>query len=483
MQTKGEKLSQSLDCNLEALKERFSGCFDIIFKPVEVDNARILFVMADGMCDNMLVTEQIVKPILTADHLPKKADICLGHIASGIVSGIDQSRAYTLDAVTENILSGLVAIFVDGVDCCLLVGVQGYPKRNVEMSQSEVDERTSHEAFCEHFKDNVALLRRRMRTSKLKTELITVGSTSRTRLCICYLEGRAKPETVRAVKQKIQSSRLDTVFCTGYISELLDSKRFTFFSAVGSTEKPDTACAKMSEGRIVIIVDGTPFAIIVPYLFSENFQTMDDYNFRPFYAGMTRIIKSLALLISVFLPSVYIAVCTFHQEMLPISILYDVAVQESITPFSVMLETIFIHFVYEIVREAGVRMPKAVGNAVSIVGGLVIGQAAVDAGLIAAPMLIIMALSAISSFTVPTLYQPVAFLRFLFMIVGGVFGFYGIVTGFLAVLINSCWASPFGVPLTAPVSPFSLKAMRDTFVRVSWRRLAKKRFSIKELER
>lgn len=476
-------LSYSLYKNEARLREVFGASFDILYKITDIGGNKLMFVMADGMCDNLLVSEQVLGPILKSGCLPPSPDRLIEYVSLNIVSGLDQNKAFTFTKVCEEVLSGLVCMFVDGVDYAVCFGVQGFPKRNVDEAQTEVDERASHEAFCENFKDNAALLRRRIRSPELKLELITAGTTSKTRICICYLEGRAKPETIELIKKRIENSKLDTVFGAGYIGEFLSSSRFTFFPTLGTTERPDIAAAKMAEGRILIITDGTPFAIIAPYLFSESFQTMDDYSFRPFYAAITRLIKYTAFFISVFLPSIYIAVCTFHHEILPVSMLYDIAVQEAITPFPVMFETMFIHFVYEIVREAGVRMPKAVGNAVSIVGALVIGQAAVDAGLIAAPMLIIMALSAISSFIVPSLYQSVVFLRFAFMTVGGVFGFYGIVIGFAAVLINSCWASPYGVPLSAPVAPFSLKAMRDTFLRFSWKELSKRNFNINSMER
>lgn len=476
-------ISKSLLKNESELRLRLSDSFDILYKKITVSGYDILAVMSDSMCNSLLVTQQILSPILGCSSLPEAADECAEYIDREVIAGADRMKTYTLDSAVENILSGLAVIFIDGSDCAVSVGVQGFARRGVGQAQTEVDERSSQEAFCECFKDNIALLRRRIRSDKLKAQLITAGRTSRTRLCLCYLSDRVPEENIKAVKAQIASSMPDTVLCSGNITELLDSRRFSFFSAVGTTERPDIACAKIAEGRIVIIIDGTPFAVIVPYLFSENFQTMDDYIFRPFYAGMARMIKYSAFLISVFLPSVYIAVCSFHHEILPVSMLYDIAVQESITPFPVMPETIFIHFVYEIVREAGLRMPKAVGNAVSIVGALVIGQAAVDAGLIAAPMLIVMALSAVSSFIVPTLYQSVAILRFIFMIIGGIFGFYGIITGFAALLITSSYTNVFSVPISAPVSPFSLRSMRDTFVRLNWRRLARRSFNIQELRR
>ena len=297
------------------------------------------------------------------------------------------------------------------------------------------------------------------------------------------MSDRAKRETVDDIKSKIKNAKLDTVLGSGYLRPFLDSKRFSFFSALGTTERPDVACAEMAEGRVLIIVDGTPFALIAPYLFSENFQTMDDYNFRPFYTTLIRVLKFASFFIAVFLPGLYIAICTFHQEIVPVSMIYDLAIQESITPFPVMLETIFIHFVYEIVREAGLRMPKSVGQTVGIVGALVIGDAAVTAGLVAAPMLIVVALSAITSFVVPHLYQPVAFLRFVFMVIGGTFGIYGIVIGATVLLVNICAANPYGVPLLSPLAPFSPGAMRDNFIRTTWLRLGKRELKIDKMEK
>ncbi len=239
------------------------------------------------------------------------------------------------------------------------------------------------------FKDNAALLRRRVRSPIMKCETLTVGTTSKTRICVCYMSDKRHERQWTILRRvlKRQSSIWYSAAVTLHRFSIHKAPRF--FSGVGTTERPDVACAEMAEGRVVLLVDGTPFALIVPYLFVENFQSMDDYNYRPYYAVFIRTLKFISFLISVFFPGIYVAVCTFHQEVLPSSMLYDMAVQESMTPFPVMVEAIFIHFLYEVMREAGLRMPKAVGHAVSIVGALVIGDAAVTAGLIAAPMLIV----------------------------------------------------------------------------------------------
>lgn len=482
-ENKYNKISNKLDNNIIYMKQQFGASFDILYKETTIKNNKAILIMDDGMCNNLQVIQQVVAPIFFAPEMPKKPHEQMDYIRDRATTGIDQTQTYDLDKAITDVLSGLVVLMIDEVDFALCFGVQGFPKRSIDDAQTEVQEKGAHEGFIETFKDNVALLRRRIRSPALKCEVQEVGKTSKTRVCVCYLSDRASPETVTSVKSKLNKALIDTVLGTGYLVPFLDTKNSSIFSGVGTTERPDVACAEMSEGRIVVLVDGTPFAIVVPYLFSENFQSMDDYNYRPFYATFIRALKFVSFLISILLPGLYVAICTFHQEVLPESMLYDMAAQESMTPFPVMIEAIIIHFIYEIVREAGLRMPKAVGHAVSIVGALVIGDAAVTAGLIAAPMLIVVALTAISSFVVSQLYQPVSVLRFAFMIIGGFSGFYGIVLGFGVVLVNICAINPYKTPYMAPVSPFSLGAFRDMIFRVSWKTLGKRDLSISKMEK
>ena len=477
------RVSKSITESTICLKSRFGNSFDILYKEISLKGNKALFVMDDGMCNNMQVIWQVIGPVLFAPNMPNEPSRQADYIRDRITTGADQSQTYDLDEAITDVLSGLIVLFIDGVDFCLEFGVQGFPKRSVDDAKTEVQERGSHEGFTESFKDNAALLRRRVRSPIMKCETLTVGTTSKTRICVCYMSDRASQETVDNIKARLKKAKLDMVLGSGYIAPFLDTQSTSFFSGVGTTERPDVACAEMAEGRVVLLVDGTPFALIVPYLFVENFQSMDDYNYRPYYAVFIRTLKFISFLISVFFPGIYVAVCTFHQEVLPSSMLYDMAVQESMTPFPVMVEAIFIHFLYEVMREAGLRMPKAVGHAVSIVGALVIGDAAVTAGLIAAPMLIVVAMTAISSFVVSQLYQPVSVLRFLFMIIGGITGFYGIVLGFGVLLVNICAINPYKVPYTSSISPFTPGSVRDTILRFGWRRLGRRELNIDKMKR
>lgn len=477
------KVNLSLEENIIYFKNKFGSSFDILYKYTEINGNKAVFIMDDGMCNNLQVIQQVVGPVMAAPDMPKKATEQMKYIRDQVTTGIDQKQTYDIDEAIKDVVSGLVILMIEGVDYCVCFGVQGFPKRSIEDAQTEVQEKGAHEGFIESFKDNVALLRRRIRSPVLKCDVLEVGKTSQTRVCVCYMSDRADTAMVETVKTRLKKVKLDTVFGTGYLSPFLDSKNGSLFSGVGTTERPDVACAEMAEGRIIIIIDGTPFALIAPYLFIENFQSMDDYNYRPYYATFIRMLKFISFMISIFFPGIYVAVCTFHQEVLPASMLYDMAIQESLTPFPVMIEAIAIHFIYEIVREAGLRMPKAVGHAVSIVGALVIGDAAVTAGFIAAPMLIVLAMTAISSFVVSQLYQPVSVLRFAFMLIGGLAGFYGIVLGFGVLLVNISSVNPFNVPYMTTISPFTPGALRDTVVRSSWRVLGRHELSIKKMEK
>lgn len=481
---KSTPVHAQLEKNILFFKEKLGSSFDILYKQTHIGGHKAMLIMDDGMCNNLLVTQQVVEPIMSAHNLPQAASDQMAYIRDEIIAGIDQKEDHSLEDAVVDVLSGLVVLFIDGAPFCEAFGVQGFPKRSVENAQTEVQERGSQEAFVESFKDNVALIRRRVRSSVARFEIQEVGDTSKTRVCVCYFSDRVDVQTVNEVKSRLKKAKLDMVLGAGYLRPFLEADVTSLFSSVGTTERPDVASAEMAEGRIVIIVDGTPFALIVPYLFAENFQSLDDYNHRPYYAAFIRLLKFSSFIISVFLPGIYVAVCTFHQEILPASMLYDTAIQESITPFPVMLEAIFIHFIYEIVREAGLRMPKSVGHAVSIVGALVIGDTAVSAGLIAAPMLIVVAMTAISSFVVSKIYYPVSILRFAFMLIGGLAGFYGIVLGFGVVLVNMCAVSSFGTPFLAPFAPWHAGAVvRDSFWRLSWKTLGKKELKIQNLEK
>ena len=476
-------VSADLQFNVRYFKAQLGNSFDVKYRNCTVEDKKFVFIMLDGMCDSLLITEQIMNPIINADFSGVKNDKVIYDAADRVSASIDKSITNDLDKAIAELISGNLVMFCEGSQFTVLFGVQKFPKRTPLEPNTEMQERGSREGFVESFKDNITMLRRRVRSPVLKIETVEVGTITKTRACVCYMSDRVNTKTLEKVLKNLKDAKLDTVLGSGYLQSFLDTRHPSIFSGVGFTERPDVVTAKMAEGKICIIVDGTPNAIIVPYLFIEHFHSLDDYLKRPYYATFIRLLKMVSFLFSVFLPGLYVAVCTFHQEIIPETMIFGITGQESRTPLPVMFEAIFIHLVYEIVREAGLRMPKTVGHAISIVGALVIGESAVTAGIVSAPMIIVVGLTAVSSFVVSTLYEPVAVLRFAFIIIGGLAGLYGIMLSFAVVLVNASAISPYGVPFTSPISPTKIGAWRDFILRADWRKMGKRQMVIDKMEK
>lgn len=476
-------MDRDLQKNVAYIKQQFGDAFDVKYRKYNASGKEIIFIMVDGMCDNLLATEQVVLPIIEADFTDEKGDKLIYSAADRVSASIDKAITNDLDEAIREAIYGSIIMLTEDAQFAVMFGVQGFPKRSVDEPNTEMQERGSRESFVESFKDNVTMIRRRVRNPVFKTQIVEVGTTTKTKACICYMSDRVERKILEEVIERLKNCTIDTVLGAGYLQTFLDTKQPSLFSGVGFTERPDVLTAKISEGKICIIVDGTPNALIVPYLFVEHFHSLDDYLKRPYYATFIRVLKIAAFLLSVFLPGLYVAVCTFHQEIIPETMVFSITGQESRTPLPVMFEAFFIHLIYEIVREAGLRMPKSVGHAISIVGALVIGDSAVTAGIISAPMLIIVGLTAVSSFVVSTLYEPVAVMRFAFILIGGFSGLYGIMMGFAAVLVNAAAINPYGIPFTSPLSPTKIGAWRDLVVREDWRKMGKRKMLVQKLEK
>lgn len=467
--------------NGKIIKDVFLNCFDILVKDGVCGDRKVVFANCDGLTNSRTIIEGVVKPILNfKGELPKKDT--LKFVASEIICNTELRFQKNLDLAIESLLRGCLLVFIDGIEECLMIGVQNIPGRSVDEPNYEVQENGSREGFVEILKTNMTLVRKRMVTVNFKIEVLEVGVTSHTKVAVCYMEGKVDKKILKEVKDRLNSVKMDTVLGETYLRKALDTKRKTMFTMVGKTERPDTLCAKINEGKIAVLIDGTPYALIVPRLFIENFQTFDDYLNRPYYATFMRTIRILSFIISIFLPGTFVAIGLFHQELLPEKMLYNVVVMESNTLFTLTVEALIIHFIYEIVREAGLRVPKSIGHAVSIVGALVIGDAAVTAGLIDAPMLIVVAMTAITSLVETDLYHAIAVLRIAFIIIGGTSGFFGIMVGVSILIINLSSITDYGVYFLSPLAPYNKSLFRDTVTRLSMDKLGKNIFDINKLK-
>jgi spore germination protein KA len=370
-----------------------------------------------------------------------------------------------MDDAIENILSGQTAIFIDGYNSALYVSTQGFEARNVEQPDTESSVRGSREGFNEILKVNTSLIRRKINNPNLVFESMKLGKQTKTNIRIGYIEGIANPKIVDEVKQRLKRIDTDMILESGYIEQYIEDHPYSIFPTIANSEKPDKVAAKILEGRIAIFCDGTPFVLTVPHLFVETLQVGEDYYSRPYLASLMRLLRILALFLTVATPALFVAVATYHHEMVPSLLLTTMAAAEEKVPFPVFIEALMMSIVFELLREAGVRMPRPVGSAISIVGALVIGEAAVTAGLVSAPMVIVVALTAITGFVVTALNDAVILSRLLLLFLAAAFGFYGILMGTLLILGHMCSLRSFGSPYLAPVGPIIWSGWKDSLVR------------------
>lgn len=466
-------LDASLTRNLQNIGLMTDNSSDVIIKTGMVCGNRIAVLTCEGMASTDTLAELVynkLNALSNTETMPP--DALIAHFFEVYMIAAEQLDIKTLGDVVLKMQSGFAIILADGCTRAIGIGIQGYKSRGIDEPSAELNVRGSREGFCEIIRTNMSMIRRRIKSPTLVFDLQTVGERSNTDVCLCYISDKVAPELLENVRQRLKSIDLNTILESGYIQPYFEGEGGWFFSECGTCERPDTFAAKLYEGRVGILVDGTPFALVVPHLFIENFQTLDDYTQKPFYAFFIRLVRLCAYFITLFLPGAYVAIASYNPEMLPSALILNLASAEQTAPFSLMVECLFIHFMYEILREAGIRLPRPIGHAIGVVGGLVIGDITVSAGLVGAPMVLVVALSGLCSFVVPTMYEKIVVLRFLYIIAGGVFGLYGLMIMAGAVTIKMCSLNTYGVPYMAPISPFSPKAMRDMLVRAGWKRMA-----------
>lgn len=459
------------------LQSQFDDSADLNVRVFTLKSAlkiQVAVITMEGLVDKEQLSQSVLNPLLTFDYGARDSAAVSATAYSSVMASSDVIKLSSADEIVTYITSGFAVLMIDGAEELYAVGVQGYSFRGVSEPESEVVQRGSREGFTEPLRVNMSMIRRRMKTPDLKFEQMTVGTDSKTQLMICYLQSQVSLDLLNKLKNRLTGCNLETVLASGYLSDYLeDNGSGSLFSGVGISERPDTVCGKLTEGRIAIIVDGTPAVMIVPHLFVEEFQSVDDYSNRTYYAAFIRLMKYLSFFVSVFLPGLYVALAQFHPEYFPTWLLINTSESLAQTPFPVTAEVLAITVVYEIMKEAGLRIPKSLGHAVSIVGALVIGDSAVNAGIISASTLMVVATAAICGYVTSPLYPPIMMLRLLFIVVGGFTGLWGITLATAVVLIGMCAKTSLGVPYLSSLSPFSLRRMRDVFIRAGWRQLSK----------
>ncbi|MDR0739167.1 MAG: spore germination protein [Oscillospiraceae bacterium] len=480
---KYEPLEPSLENKIFNLRKKFNQSSDLVVQKFKIDDTEVAIVNMDGLIDKKSLAISVINPIRRYGSIKiKDAVKKYQFIKNNILSYADQVEISDYKNFVAFVTSGSAMLLIDGCSKVLAIGIQGYNFRGIAEPVNEVMQHESKEGFTEPLRINATMIRRRIRNTRLKFESMSIGSITKTDLYLCYLVGSCSENLVKKIKERLKKINIEGIIAAGYLSEFLEeNQNISLFSSVGTSERPDTVCAKILEGKVAILIDGTPTVLLVPYLFTEFFQTLDDYTTKPYFASLNRWLKYLAFFIATLLPGIYVATCTFNPELLPNQLINKIAISTATTPFSLVFETFIIHLVYEIMREAGLRLPKPLGHAISIVGGLVIGQTAVSSGLIGGPTLFVVALTALSSYVIPNLYEPIAVLKLVFILVGGFLGTWAIMILFSVVLVDICSKENFGVPYASPISPFGWFGMRDVFIRSGWKTLSKKQTKLENL--
>lgn len=461
------ELSTELALNEKMLRETFQECSDIVFRPIN-SNPKVLIIYTDGLIDTKTLDKVVLTPILFgtpggSDRAPISGQL----IGEQLVAISQIQKVSTVGDVADGILKANITLLVDGENKAIIADLKGFEKRSVEEPAAEASVRGPRDGFTETLRINTSLIRRRIRSPKLKMESITVGQVSQTDVVITYIDGIVSNSILEEVRKRIGRIQMDGVLESGFIEEFIEDVPWSPFPQIQNTERPDIVCASLLEGKIAIIVDNTPFALIVPMTFWTGLQAVEDYYERSIYTTFVRFVRYSLFNIALLLPSFYVALSTYHQQLIPTNLLISIANSREGVPFPTFVETLLMEFMFEGLREAGIRMPKAVGSAVSIVGALVIGQAAVQAGIVSAPVVIVVATTGIASFAIPRYNFGTAYrlLRFPMLILAGMLGLYGIISGVLLMIIHLLGLRSFGVPYMSPVSPLIPQNLKDVFIR------------------
>lgn len=449
-------ITNTLDKNVEYLKGALQS-EDITFLQTKISDKNATLIFVNDLVNKESLGELVLRPISQF-----KGELNEQNFFEIFLSP-EKKEISDLDELIAEVVSGSAVLIADKIDAGISFGLRQFEKRAISEPPTSTVLKGPREGFVESLPVNVSLMRRRIKSPDLRFENVTVGKYSKTPISICYINGIADKNLVDEVKRKLSTINIDAVLDASYVSKFLGEHKTSLFKQVGNTEKPDILAGKILEGRVAVFVDGSPIALTVPYLLIEDFQSASDYYNSTYSATFARCLRLISVIFALFLPSFFVAAELFHLQLIPLSFLLTIVNSIKGIPLSPSHEMFFTVLIFEILNEASVRMPKYVGMVVSIVGGLVLGETAVNAGIISAPTLMIVALSGICLYTVPELEQSFSLLRILFLIIAGSTGAYGILSLIAIILIYLVSFENYGTPVFAPFAPLIKSDLKDTF--------------------
>ncbi|MDD2621328.1 MAG: spore germination protein [Syntrophomonadaceae bacterium] len=463
-------LSKSLEQNRAMIEEIFDHCDDLIIHkfvlgPDKSQPAMLVYI--DSLIKDDLLQIGLMQALQNVDYESGR-NISLSWLKDNVIPTGRVTKENNWIEVTDRLCKESVALFIDGHEGALLIDYPAENNRPVSQPVTQTSVMGPAEAFNEDIYTNMGLLRKRFPTSRLAVEKLEIGLITKTPVNIVYLKGNVTTELIREVKTRLNRIKVDSILSSGQIEEHIQDSPYSLFSGIDSTERPDRLASILLQGGAALIIGGTPFALLFPTTLANQMTASDDYANRYWYASFIRLVRWSALFTAAMAPGLYVAIISFHQELIPPSLLFTVASNREGVPFPAFLEAFLMELTFETLREAGVRMPRTFGQTISIVGTIVVGQAAVSAGLVSSGMVVVVALTAIASYTIPsmTLSNSIRLLRFFFMFAGAFMGLFGIMAAVSLLSFHVCSVRTFGVPHLSPLAPLSLGDFKDTFVRV-----------------
>lgn len=468
-----EPLKNALADNLHIIKNIFEDADDLIVREFEFETSKPIksaLLFLEGMVDADLLYQQVLSTAMTKLHTISQEQDVIDNpfsIVKNFMPMGEVKDVTTLGDILNQILAGSAVLLLDSSKVALAISAIGWQHRGVQQPASEAVVRGPREGFTESIKINLTLIRRRLKDPNLKIENMEIGRRSKTIVALVYVRDIIDPGLLDEARKRLQAIDIDVVNDSGYIEQMISDSWWSPFSTTQETERPDEVAAALAEGRFAILSDNSPFAILAPTTINTLMQSPEDYYLAWMPSSLIRLVRFIGSFMALILPSLYIALVSFHPEMIPADLALSIAASRVGIPFIAAVETILMEASLELLREAGIRLPGPIGQTIGIVGGLIIGEAAVTAGLVSPLMVIVVALTAIASFMVPTYSLTTSFrnLRFLLMFFSACLGLFGLVMGMLLILIHLATLKSFGVSMLAPWSPLSLQDFQDTLIR------------------
>jgi len=455
----GRTVSTSLQANLQYVKRELHSPKnkDVIIREFKVMNCcDACVVYIDGMADKNTINNFILRQLMLRPLPEQAGEVCsLDYIAENLLAANEIQRVRDIDAAIREVLNGLTALFVDGAPECILVETRGYESRSITEPLNEQVVYGPQEAFVEQLRTNITLIRKIIRSKDLITEIRPIGKGGQISCAMLYVDGIVNPRVVREMKRRLDNINVNITIGTGIVNQLIEERPFSLFPQSLSTERPDRTAAFLMDGQIALILEGSPQAIIVPITFFHLFHTSDDSTLRWQYGNFQRYVRLIACFFAIFLPGLYLALTLYHSEMIPAELMSSLHQARENVPFPAVIEVLLMELSFEIIREAGVRVPGLVGQTLGIIGAIVLGQAAVEAGLVSPVLIIIVAITGLGNFAIPDyrLSYAIRISRFIFIVLGTIAGFYGISAGMYVMFGFACSLKSFGVPYFSPVAP------------------------------